>query len=144
MVLAIKPDNENHVVLGGTNLFFSSDGFTTSSSKHIGGYVSLTTWGSYVNHHPDNHSAVFLPSDPKVMISGHDGGLSRTEDVTASQVNWMNKDLGYVTGQFYHVSIDPSGTEKDLIVGGLQDNSTWKVNSGNSNAKRKYELKYII
>ena len=134
MVLAIKPDNENHVVLGGTNLFFSSDGFTTSSSKHIGGYVSLTTWGSYVNHHPDNHSAVFLPSDPKVMISGHDGGLSRTEDVTASQVNWMNKDLGYVTGQFYHVSIDPSGTEKDLIVGGLQDNSTWKVNSGNSNA----------
>ena len=134
MVLAVKPDNENHVVLGGTNLFFSSDGFSSSSWNHIGGYAGLGTAQQYINHHPDNHSAVFLPSDPKVMISGHDGGLSRTEDVTASQVNWVNKDLGYVTGQFYHVSIDASGTEPDMIVGGMQDNSTFKVNSTNANA----------
>ena len=131
LILAVKPDNENHVVLGATNLFFSSDGFSSSSWNHIGGYVSLSTAGAYVNHHSDQQSAVFLPSDPKVMISGHDGGLSRTEDVTANQVNWVDKDLGYVTGQFYHVSIDASGTEPDMIVGGMQDNSTFKVNSTN-------------
>ena len=133
MVLVVKPDNENHVVLGATNLFFSSDGFSSSNWTHIGGYSTLLWPGGWTNHHPDNHSALFLPSDPKVLISGHDGGLSRTEDVTANQVNWVDKDLGYVTGQFYHVSIDASGTEPDMIVGGMQDNSTFKVNSANTN-----------
>ena len=42
--------------------------------------------------------------------------------------------MGYVTGQFYHVSIDASGTEPDMIVGGMQDNSTFKVNSTNANS----------
>ena len=134
MLLAVKPDNENHVILGGTNLFFSNDGFTSTSYKHIGGYPSLTGWGNYPNHHADQHSAVFLPSDPKVVISGHDGGLSRTEDITANQVNWQNIDRGYVTSQFYHLAIDRSGSRPDFVVGGLQDNSTWMVNSENSNA----------
>ena len=87
MVLAVKPDNENHVVFGGSNLWFSNDGLSTNgSSRLIGGYESLNSFGQYINHHPDQHSATFLPSDPKVMISGHDGGVSRTEDITANQV----------------------------------------------------------
>ncbi|HIN61123.1 MAG TPA: hypothetical protein EYM89_00005, partial [Candidatus Marinimicrobia bacterium] len=135
MVLAVKSDNENHVVFGGSNLWFSNDGLSTNgSSRLIGGYESLNSYGQYINHHPDQHSAAFLPSDPKVMISGHDGGVSRTEDITANQVNWSIFNQGYVTTQFYHVSIDASGTEKDMIVGGLQDNSTFKVNSANSSA----------
>ena len=135
MVLAVKPDNENHVVFGGSNLWFSNDGLSTNgSSRLIGGYESLNSFGQYINHHPDQHSATFLPSDPKVMISGHDGGVSRTEDITANQVNWSIFNQGYITSQFYHLSIDASGTEKDMIVGGLQDNSTFKVNSANSSA----------
>ena len=39
LLLKVKPDDENFVFVGGTNLYSSSDGFATSTnSKWIGGY----------------------------------------------------------------------------------------------------------
>jgi len=127
LVLKVKPDDENFVFVGGTNLYRSSDGFATSTnSKWIGGYSLANNYSMYANHHPDQHGLVFSPSNPKKSISSHDGGLSLTLDNTADEVSWTSMNNGYYTTQFYHIAIDPSQTKLDLVIGGLQDNGTWK------------------
>ncbi len=81
MVIKVKPDDENFVVIGGTNLYRSTDGFSTpvTSTGWIGGYATVNNVSQYANHHPDQHSMVFLnPPNSNVLYSGHDGGVSRT------------------------------------------------------------------
>ena len=138
MVMGVKPDDPDFVLLGATNLFRSLDGFATApedadsdglsddSEKDeywIGGYAKTNNVSQYLNQHPDQHVLAFHPNDPNIMWSGHDGGLSKTTDVTASSVGWEDTDEGYVTGQFYTVAIS-SEADDDRIMGGTQDNGT--------------------
>jgi len=136
MVVAVKPDDPNFVIVGGTNLFRSTDGFatkpsggydgTSSSQKDqywIGGYNKDNGYGAYPNHHPDQHSIAFNPNNPDQMWSGHDGGLSYTTDVTASAVTWTNMNNSYITTQFYSAAL-PIDTTDTHILGGTQDNGT--------------------
>ncbi|MDR8389628.1 T9SS type A sorting domain-containing protein [Aliifodinibius sp. S!AR15-10] len=138
MVVRVKPDNPNFVFVGGVNLFRSTDGFATApldsnddgeddaSEKDkywIGGYAKVNNVSQYSNHHPDQHILAFDPNDPNNVWSGHDGGLSYTDDITASAVNWTDRDEGYVTSQFYTVAI-PNDPENPSVVGGTQDNGS--------------------
>jgi hypothetical protein len=62
MTLAIKPDNPNIVFVGGTNLYRSTDGFSsTTNTEWIAGYKKAVTSTSdhYPNSHPDIHNLVF-------------------------------------------------------------------------------------
>ena len=129
LIIKVKPDDPNFVVIGGTNVYRSSDGFsTTSNTKWIGGYATINNVSMYDNHHPDQHGFLFLPSDPNTAFSSHDGGISKTTAITDDAVVWTSLSNGYYTTQFYHVAIDQSGTKPDLIIGGMQDNATWKSN----------------
>ncbi len=134
--LQVKPDDENFVILGGVNLYRSTDGFaTTANTLRIGGYSSPTTYGSYTNHHADQHSGTFKPGSSTIYFSGHDGGLSRTSNIAATPVNWISLNNGYQTSQFYTVAIDQSSSGDPEILGGTQDNGTWWTSSTNpSNA----------
>lgn len=129
MALAVKPNNENFVVLGGRNLYRSRTGFSTpaDSTKEnwIGGYESAESYGNYSNHHPDQHALVFDPNDLNTLWSGHDGGLSLLPDVTTSQqpVGWVDKNSGYNVTQFYTVAI-PNEAGDSRMMGGTQDNGT--------------------
>ena len=129
LIIKVKPDDKDFVILGGTNVYRSSDGFsTTTNTKWIGGYALTNNYAMYENHHPDQHGFVFLPSDPNTAFSSHDGGISKTTAITDAAVTWTSLSNGYYTTQFYHVSIDQSKTKPDLVMGGLQDNGTWKSN----------------
>ena len=129
LIIKVKPDDPNFVVIGGTNVYRSSDGFsTTSNTKWIGGYATINNVSMYDNHHPDQHGFLFLPSDPNTAFSSHDGGISKTTAITDDAVVWTSLSNGYYTTQFYHVAIDQSKTKPDLIIGGMQDNATWKSN----------------
>ena len=129
LIIKVKPDDPNFVVIGGTNVYRSSDGFsTTSNTKWIGGYATINNVSMYDNHHPDQHGFLFLPSDPNTAFSSHDGGISKTTAIKDDAVVWTSLSNGYYTTQFYHVAIDQSGTKPDLIIGGMQDNATWKSN----------------
>ncbi|WP_192822202.1 FlgD immunoglobulin-like domain containing protein [Rufibacter sp. LB8] len=132
MVVKVRPDNPNFVILGGTNLYKSTNGFSsTSTTRKIGGYtINNNSYALYPNHHPDNHEVVFYRSNPSVMLSAHDGGVSRTADNTESVVEWESLNRGYRTTQFYTVAIDLNTTD-DFVVGGMQDNGSWAV--GNIN-----------
>ncbi|SHI93182.1 T9SS type A sorting domain-containing protein [Aquimarina spongiae] len=137
MVLEISPGDSNLMFVGGTNLYRSTDGFTSpvAIGSWIAGY-SPTNPGSfpqYTNQHPDQHTLVFFPSNPNRVLSGNDGGVALSEDITAENpgaepVAWTDLSNGYLTTQPYHVAFDPSGNSDDLVAG-FQDNGTWFTNS---------------
>ena len=58
-------------------------------------------WGSYENHHPDQHEILYLPSDHNVMINGNDGGVYKTLNVFKDTVDWVSLNNGYNTTQLY-------------------------------------------
>ncbi len=132
LVVKVRPGT-NEVFIGGTNLWRSTDGFATpNNTTKIGGYKIGTTlpfFELYPNHHPDVHEVVFLPSDPNVMITGSDGGIHRTEDCLAPFVEWSYLNDGYVTSQFYTAIIDKNAPGDNTLLGGLQDNGNFFVNS---------------
>lgn len=137
LVVKVQPGT-NNVFIGGTNLFRSTDGFTTPDhTTHIGGYkpgTSLPFFEIYPNQHPDQHDLLFLPSNPNVAITASDGGLHRTEDCLAPEVTWHSLNRGYQTTQFYTALIDHNAPGDNMLLGGLQDNGNFFVNSANSNA----------
>lgn len=127
LCLAVKPDNANFVLLGGTSLYRSTDGFaTTGNTSWIGGYGNtLPVLTFYSGSHPDIHALAFNPSSPNEMICGNDGGIQQTLNITTagSNVLWNNIN-NYQTLQYYYVAIDPT-TGANNFIGGAQDNGTY-------------------
>ncbi|MEA1880969.1 MAG: T9SS type A sorting domain-containing protein, partial [Candidatus Marinimicrobia bacterium] len=114
----VSHSDENLVYYGGTNLYYSTDGISTSGKNYqFGGY-------STANHHPDQHDVILFKDDPYKVLSASDGGLHLMNDHTAWDKKWNSLNNGYVTTQFYTIAIDPSGTFKNLVMGGTQDNGT--------------------
>ncbi|HYF33405.1 MAG TPA: T9SS type A sorting domain-containing protein [Chitinophagaceae bacterium] len=129
MMVYVKPDNPNVVLLGGTCLYRSVNGFTnTAGTSWIGGYGNtLPTLSIYPNSHPDMHAIAFDPSNPNRVVSANDGGLQVTTDIMANvsatvPVNWAML-RNYQTLQYYHVAMDP-GQGRNNFIGGSQDNGT--------------------
>lgn len=129
LIVKVHPADPNTVFIGGTNLFRSTDGFTSDSNiVLIGGYDPTSTipfYRNYPNNHSDQHQLVFYASDPNRMIQANDGGLYKTDNNLDSAVQWQSLSNGYVTGQFYSVAIDHGSAPNDIIMGGAQDNGTW-------------------
>ncbi len=132
LLIKVKPNDENTVFIGGINLYRSTDGFaTTSNTTWIGGYhPDNDSNANYPNQHADQHALIFYPSDNNKVIAGHDGGLSWTNDISASAVEWQLLNNGYYTTQFYTCAIDYSENADNIILGGMQDNGTYWVNNG--------------
>lgn len=131
MVIRVKPDDENTVFIGDTKLWRSIDGFATAldAGDWIGGYSPLNNVSQYPNHHPDVHELVFFPSDPDKALCGHDGGLSLTTNILATNsthpVTWSDLNNGMYTTQAYAISIDPTTENSAVIVAGFQDNGNY-------------------
>ncbi|MEJ7820982.1 MAG: cadherin-like beta sandwich domain-containing protein [Chitinophagaceae bacterium] len=130
IVVEVKPNDSNFVIIGGTNAYTSTDGFATPTSfKRIGGYAVPTSFASYPNHHPDIHAFAFEPGSNIKMVSGDDGGIHVTNDVTAATVSWASFNNSYQTYQYYFTAIDPTqGSTR--FIGGAQDNGTTYRNAG--------------
>jgi hypothetical protein len=123
LVINVKPDNQNFVVIGGTNAYKIADIDADPTFTRIGGYAGPTGYAKYANSHPDIHALNFNPHNVNELFSGDDGGIRKTTDINAATVVWTSLNNNYQTQQFYHVAIDPlSGS--DYVVGGLQDNGS--------------------
>ncbi|MGW8122386.1 FlgD immunoglobulin-like domain containing protein [Roseivirga echinicomitans] len=125
LFVRVHPADENTVFVGGTNLYRSTDGFATKENiKWIGGYnPDAEGSSSYPNHHPDQHDLVFLPSNPNVMISANDGGLFKTSNNLATPVVYESLNNGYITTQYYTITMSQSPKD-NFAFGGLQDNGS--------------------
>ena len=138
LFITVKPNDPNFVILGGTSLYRSTNGFaTTAATSWIGGYgntlPSLSFYGQTNNStdpskwsHPDIHNLVFNPSNFNEAICGNDGGMQITSNISATggiePVLW-NVIRNYQTLQYYKVAIDPE-VGANNFAGGAQDNGT--------------------
>ena len=121
MSIAVKPDDENFLVIGGVNLYTSHNGFETSARRYrIGGY-QLTGYWDLGNSGHDHHIAVFHSSDPDKLWTGNDSGIQRTNNIRNSQPTWSSLNNGYNTSMLYYIGINQIDTTDDAIIGGFQD-----------------------
>jgi|TARA_B110000196_G_scaffold11604_1_gene9570 hypothetical protein len=130
LLVKVHPTNSNTVYIGGTNLWRSTDGFTTANNTMIiGGYYIGSVegdgnWGVYPNHHPDQHDLLFLPSNDSVMLSATDGGVFTSYNTFQDTVVWISLNNGYYTTQLYGVTVSRNANS-DVIHGGFQDNGNF-------------------
>ncbi len=132
LLVRVHPSNPEIVFVGGTNLYRSTDGFTTSeNTAWVGGYnPDAEGIDNFPGHHPDQHVLRFFPSNSSRSLSAHDGGISVTENNLAEQIRWSDLNNGFVTSQFYAVNLDQSAVN-NLVIGGMQDNGSQATTSTN-------------
>ena len=125
LMVTVHPTQDNVVYLGATNLYRSTDGFSTNQNiSWIGGYDPEEDGARiYPGHHPDQHGILFIPSDPNKMISYNDGGLFLTDDNLAQNVEYSSLNNGFVTTQFY-TGVFSKYPPDDFVIGGTQDNGS--------------------
>lgn len=125
MLVTVHPENENIVYIGGTNIYRSTDGFSTDlNTKWIGGYLNDGSISQYPNHHADQHLLLFYPDNPNKALSCHDGGMSITTSIVNDSVIYRDINNGYLTSQFYTINQQQDETT-DLMIGGMQDNGSY-------------------
>ncbi len=131
LAIAVDPNNDDIVYVGGNNLFKSTN--AGSSWTRISHYYENTSPGSYV--HVDQHSIVMHPTDSNKGLVGNDGGVYYVSNWGNSQSNAnaiTSMANEYNTTQFYKAGISQS-TTIDKFIAGAQDNGTQFI-SDNSNS----------
>jgi hypothetical protein len=134
-VIHVKPDDENFVIIGGTNLYRSTNGFADATQTTVIGGYDFYPAG---NHHPDLHAGGFNPANASVYYSAGDGGISKAADITLPSMLWSSLDHGYNVTQFYSVAIAPDAGN-NMILAGAQDNGS---QFGNAPGASDWRLAY--
>ena len=109
--IAADPFNCGRIIAGGVPLF-ESDFQAINWSQIGGGFV-----------HVDQHLILFDPDRQGRVFFGNDGGIWFSQNGGASI---SNKNLGYVTTQFYAGAIHPEAGSPYLL-GGTQDNNSLQI-----------------
>ncbi|HEV8082873.1 MAG TPA: T9SS type A sorting domain-containing protein [Chitinophagaceae bacterium] len=145
MAIAVKPDDPNVVFVGGTNLYRSTDGFTSSTkTEWIGGYRKNNppTAETYPNSHADFHGLFFDPINANIAFAINDGGIQKTDNIMANQlpdpVPWAMVSR-YQTLQYNFVAIDPEAGQNNFF-GGAQDNGTYFREDGNTKPNDQFKI----
>lgn len=128
--LWVDPTDPDVLVTGGGHIFRSMDGGKTLA-QISSGYINTE------QAHPDIHNFFNDPnyngtSNRRVWVVT-DGGMYVADDIytVSTSSGWSRKEQEYRTTQYYGAVGDgPSG----LIIGGLQDNGTLRLEEGNENA----------
>lgn len=125
VVWAGDPTNENLVIVGGIDLWKSTNGGDT--------LVDISTWWDPRSAHADHHAITAHPgfdgTANRVVYFGNDGGIYRTNDLYTVGGNplppringWNRLNNNYGVTQFYGGG---GQTTSGMIVGGTQDNGT--------------------
>ncbi|MCW3073302.1 MAG: type sorting protein [Flaviaesturariibacter sp.] len=125
LIVQVDPTNSNNVVIGGIDLFRSTDGGAT--------WTQISQWaqncGSLPVVHADQHNVIFYPNSGTEFIATNDGGVYYTSN---SGTGWTPKNTGYNVTQFYSVEMHP--TQPNYFLAGAQDNGTQKFTSPGMNA----------
>ncbi len=104
--IAIKPDDENFVLIAGTNLFRVTNGFSSKPTDKkncwIGGYSDTENF--YETLPPNIFKITFDKNNPNKVWVGTGAGIFFTDDITSDSFTdyfpWQNKNCGYNTVQF--------------------------------------------
>ncbi|MFK7952053.1 MAG: immunoglobulin domain-containing protein [Ekhidna sp.] len=135
LVIAVDPNDENTVVVGGIDLFRSSDAGQS--------WTQISKWSNNNNLsglsaslvHADQHAITFRGSGSSEVLFGNDGGVfyssnlanAGTQDVIPSRNN------NYNVTQYYACAIHPEA-ERNFFLAGAQDNGSQRFTSPGINS----------
>jgi hypothetical protein len=129
LTIAISPTNADSVIIGGCNIWQSSNGGTTwaISAYWLGNDVNYPGRGAatpdYV--HADIQSIDYLPGSSSTLFATCDGGISKS---TNNGINWTDISHNIRVAQMTNVG-QSSLTPYNMITG-LQDIGTLKNSNG--------------
>lgn len=118
LTIAVDPNNENVIYVGGVDLFKSSDaGNTWQQIAHwYGGF-------GFQEVHADQHWILFHPFSSNTIYFGNDGGIYMTINGTAAIPTIVSKNSGYNVTQYYACAMHPAANS-DYFLAGAQDNGS--------------------
>ena len=117
--LWVDPTNADHVIVGGIDLWRSTNGGVTLSR------IS-TWWKAPDSAHADHHFIMEHPdyngTTNKTVYFANDGGMYVADDIELANDDdgWQELNNNLSITQFYGMGVSPDGT----VVGGTQDNGT--------------------
>jgi len=127
-VIWVSPDDSDFIVVGGIDLWRSSDGGVTLEK--------ISHWREYHvtgSPHADHHAIVPHPNydgtSNKTIYVGNDGGIQKTDDIKSpalGTLGWTNLAHNLGITQFYAGAASPNGD----LFGGAQDNGILKLTAG--------------
>ena len=128
----VDPTNDDIVYLGGINWHRSSDGGANWSQ--------ITKWCTscfgmgvlpVAVVHADQHGLYFRPGNNNQAIVVSDGGVAFSSDLSGASAasTFIEGESNFITTQFYTVAQSPPSFAKDFILGGTQDNGTYRFDT---------------
>jgi uncharacterized protein (TIGR03437 family) len=130
--IAVDPQNENIVWVGGIDLFRSDDGGANWGMASFWNEEKASARYLHADQHVIAFHSQFGVNGRQTMYVGNDGGIFRTDNSRAqigtsilapcspnSRVGWQPLNNGYGATQFYHGVPFPDGR---TYFGGAQDN----------------------
>ena len=119
MAIAASPTDENHIVVGGINVWASLDGGATWQIKSHWVYPSALGYT-----HADIHSLDFYGDK---LYCGSDGGIFRSDNDGDA---WTDLSDGLQISQYYRIAASTTDPHKLLV--GSQDNGTNLFGAGDT------------
>ena len=121
LCIAIKPDDEQTLYLGGVDVMKSVNGGVSwnQNTQWASGCATLPTI------HADIHNFFFFPGAPNEFIVVNDGGIYYSPD---NGISYLNKSVGYNTIQYYSGALHPTAASNHMLAG-AQDNGTHKFSA---------------
>ena len=122
LTIAVDPNNKDVLIVGGIDLFRSSDG--------AGTWKQLTHWYGgfgFTYAHADQHCIVYKPGSSSIAYFANDGGVFRTANANAITPTITDQGTNYITAQFYACAIDPTAYSSYFLAG-AQDNGSHQFN----------------
>lgn len=135
LILAVDPNNENNVVVGGIDLFRTTNGGTGWS--HISKWSNnndLATLDCSVVH-ADQHAIAFKPGSSSTLVIGNDGGVYYSSSISTAATNDVifARNNGYNVTQYYSAALHPT-SGSNIMLAGSQDNGTQRYNAAGMNS----------
>ncbi|OYU95273.1 MAG: hypothetical protein CFE21_13305 [Bacteroidetes bacterium B1(2017)] len=126
--LAVDPNNSQVCVVGGVDLFKTSNGGSswTQLSHWYGGF-------GFQEVHADQHYAYFEPGNSSVCYFSNDGGVYRCGSFAVASPVIENKGNNYNTLQFYACDIHPNAGANQYVAG-AQDNGSHAFSTAGINS----------